>query len=83
MGWPPIVSEQSSKSSAWEAVPLISAASSAATRRSEPNTSAGPGAALTLSVICVQGSGKPASVTPTKSSTPTFAQWIASAGRSA
>ena len=31
---------------------MISAASSAATRRSEPNTSAGPGAALTLSVIC-------------------------------
>src|SRR5207244_8288106 len=66
---------QSSKSSACAAVPLISAASSGATERLVPNSSAGPAEwAATRDTIWVQAWSEPASVTPTVSRIPTFAQ---------
>ena len=87
-GWPPIELLTSSKSSACAAVPLISAASSGAARRSVPKIRHSPSlpsapADSTRATICVHGSAAPASVTPTVSRIAAFAQCTASRGRSA
>ena len=68
---------QSSKSSAWDAVPLISAASSRLARRSLPKTTQGPAPApapVTVSTIAMVSSRDPARATPTVSSIPILAQ---------
>src|SRR5262249_54340600 len=82
-GCPPSVLLQSSKSSACAAVPLISAASIAPVRLSEPNTRLAPGPAEMARLrIRAAGSALPATVTPTVSRMPTLAQCTASPGRS-
>src|SRR5262249_60397510 len=80
-GWPPSVLLQSSKSSAWEAVPFTSAASVTDRRCAEPNIRAGPVAVHTRSMIWAHGSADPASVTPTVSRLPVFAHSNPGSGR--
>ena len=75
-GWPPSVLLQSSKSSAWDAVPFTSAASSGAVLRLPPKMRLGPVTPRVAmpSTMRVASSRAPASVTPTVSRMPTFAQ---------
>ncbi len=83
-GWPPSELLQSSKSSACDAVPLISAALSTSTWSDAPKISAGPAAAVlrsTDATTAVVSSVAPANVTPTVSRMPCFATSTASAGR--
>src|SRR6266571_1433522 len=83
-GCPPIVLLQSSKSSACEAAPLTSAASRAGTRRLWPNRRLGPAPeASARAAKQAVSSWQPASVVPTVSRMPTFAQYTACGGKSA